>query len=886
MAVDSIQDAGSTPAASTACLWEERWRVPSTRALAMWWDRWGLITIVSALCYLVAMGAIWRLVLGPSFSHLEAQEANRDIERCIAALQREIDDVDEMTTDYATWDECHDFVKGANPSFVEKNFAWSHLDRAMGMQVYALLDAGGNILASDASPFLPESERTLYLSALPIATLRELAPTGPPPHPRASSGVASTALNPIIVAGAPIRRNSGEGASVGHMVLARLLNEALVTRIAQRASVPLKIHSCAASSPGDIPPIPKGGILLTCLGADSLRAETTIAGLAGQPTLHLVSTLPRPIMAQGRHAMRIIGWFAGIATALIAFLFGRQKQKARQLELRTNQLVESWHQIDDQNRQRTHELALLRETERELRRLRGRLDAVVRAVPIPLFAKDTGGRYILFNPAFDAFFGVRGESLIGRTASECWRSEDASIYHEHDMQLMREGGLQIYEHRLRDASGRERHVIFNKACFSDSEGKTAGLVGTLTDVTVLKEAESERRTLERQFQEAQKMESLGILAGGIAHDFNNLLVGILGHADLALLRIGQTDPIRSDLQAIITASQRAVDLCRQMLAYSGRGRFVIEHIDVNAAIREMAELLRVSVPRKIDIRLDLPGDAPPIDADITQIRQVIMNLITNASEAIGDSSGTIRVSTRRVAMQAHPKDGPPEHQESSSSDAVRIEVADTGCGMTPETAAKIFDPFFTTKFTGRGLGLAAVLGIVRGHKGVISVDSQPGRGTTFRITLPAAPARSVPRDTGSTAARQPKEWKGTGTILVADDEAAVRTVATKMCEHLGFSVIVAHDGTEAVRLLKETDGGVTCIVLDLIMPGMDGLETLSTIQAMRPEVPVILSSGYNESEVRRRFGKTGFRAFIQKPYQLAQLRDILRVVLDSPPGPS
>ncbi len=858
----------------------------STDVLAKWWERWGVITVISILCYAAITRLIWHGVLEPSFAHLESQEATSDIDRCTAALQREIDSVARTTTDYATWDECHDFASGTNPRFIEKNFAWSHLGAAMGMHLFRISDTDGKVLASEASPYLPAINRAGWLDALPLARLTALVPLGPPPHSDTVAGIVRGPADPLIIAAAAIRRNSGEGDSVGHMILGRILDATLVSKISQRAHVPFGLIAFSDPPPAGQATPETDRITLTRRDAENLRAEIVIPGLTEAAALRLSATLPRAVMARGRHAMHIIDAITAIATVLIAFLFGRQGQRAHQLRLRTDQLVDSWHKLDDENRQRMQELSRRIEAEGDLRRLREQLDAVLKAIPLPLFAKDTGGRYILFNPAFEAFFGVRGENLIGRTADECWPSAHARIYHEHDMKLLREGGLQIYEHRLQDASGRDRDVIFNKACFSNLDGRIAGLVGTLTDVTAVKEAESNRRALERQVQEAHKMESLGLLAGGIAHDFNNLLIAILGRADLALLRMPSHDPGREDLNAIVTASHRAADLCRQMLTYSGRGRFVPEHFDVNAMIRELIGLLRVSISEKIDIGLDLEPDAPCITADATQIRQVIMNLVTNAAEAIGDRSGNIRIRTWIGAPLQQGGPGPTGGPRAvpTSAASVHIEIADTGCGMAPETLGRIFDPFFTTKFTGRGLGLAAAMGVVRAHAGTLSVDSQPGKGSTFHLALPAAAPQSkappppLPRPPETI---DPGPWKGSGTLLLVDDEDSVRTVAARMCEHLGFSVIAAQDGPQAIRMLKEADGNISCVLLDLIMPGMDGIQTLAALHAINPAIPVVLSSGYTQDEVKRRFGEAGFRAFIEKPYQLAQLRETLRTAIET-----
>ena len=336
---------------------------------------------------------------------------------------------------------------------------------------------------------------------------------------------------------------------------------------------------------------------------------------------------------------------------------------------------------------------------------------------------------------------------------------------------------------------------------------------TWRDITERKQAEEERHKLEQQLLHAQKLESLGVLAGGIAHDFNNIIMAIMGNADLALMRINKESPAVDNLRRIEQAAARAADLAKQMLAYSGKGKFVIEHIDLSRLVEEMLHMLEVSISKKALLRFNLTTPLPTVEADATQLRQIIMNLVINASEAIGDRSGVIAITT-----------GCLECSENDLQDAwlgdpipeglyVFLEVADTGCGMDSETLAKLFDPFFTTKFTGRGLGMAAVLGIVRGHKGAIKVYSEPGKGTTFKVLLPAVD-RPAEMFNGQD---HTGEWKGSGTVLLVDDEETVRAIGSEMLREFGFQVVTAEDGRDAVEVFKSRSD-IDFVILDLTMP--------------------------------------------------------------------
>ena len=411
----------------------------------------------------------------------------------------------------------------------------------------------------------------------------------------------------------------------------------------------------------------------------------------------------------------------------------------------------------------------------------------------------------------------------------------------------------------------------------DSDGQVVGAIEYAKDVTERKRAEESRRKFERQIQQAQKLESLGVLAGGIAHDFNNLLTAILGNANLALSELSPVSPARENLQAIETTSRRAAELCKQMLAYSGKGRFVIGSLNLSEIVEEMTHLLEVSISKKAILKYNFADNLPLIKADPTQIRQIIMNLITNASEAIGNRSGIISISTSVMECDRAYLKGTYLGEELQEGLYVSLEVSDTGCGMDKDTVGRIFDPFFTTKFIGRGLGLAATLGTVRGHNGAIKVRSKKGRGTTFTLLFPVA------AEPDEIAARQlsfENEWQGIGTVLLIEDEEAVRITAKLMLERAGFDVLTAADGREGSELFRDRADEIVCVLLDLTMPHKGGEETFRELRLVREDVPVILMSGYSELEVTERFAGMGLSGFIQKPYQYSELAAQLRKVLE------
>jgi two-component system cell cycle sensor histidine kinase/response regulator CckA len=397
-----------------------------------------------------------------------------------------------------------------------------------------------------------------------------------------------------------------------------------------------------------------------------------------------------------------------------------------------------------------------------------------------------------------------------------------------------------------------------------------------TDASAIARDGAGRVALDQRMQQTQKLESLGILAGGIAHDFNNIVMTILGNADLAERGLPSDSPLREHVHEITQAAQRASNLCKQLLAYSGKGHFEIRPLDLNAVITEMEQMLHLSVSKKASIRFTFPTVLPLIEADISQVQQVLMNLVINASEAITTAGGIISVSTGSLECDTVYLRDNWSGQELPAGRYVFIEVADNGAGMNAATRARIFDPFFTTKVAGRGLGLAAVMGIVRGHNGAIKVYSEPGKGTTFKLLFPAAAQPDCHR---KPEADKGTRWRGTGTVLLVDDDSSVRKVGQRMLEALGFSVLLARDGREALEVFRAGHDTVACVILDLTMPVMDGEDAYRELRAIDPEVRVVLSSGYNERETLGQFTGKGLAGFIQKPYQLPVLAEKLRHAL-------
>ena len=509
-----------------------------------------------------------------------------------------------------------------------------------------------------------------------------------------------------------------------------------------------------------------------------------------------------------------------------------------------------------------------------LRDSEARYRLLFEANPHPMWVYDLETlRFLAVNVAAVTHYGYRQEEFLAMTIRDIRPPEDVpALLANVAATGAGPDDAGVWRHCKRDGSLLDVEISSHEIEF---DGRHARVV-LANDVTEQHRAKIEREQLSRKMQETQKLESLGVLAGGIAHDFNNILTAVLGNASLALNEVRPGSPVHECLDQINQAALRAADLCRQMLAYSGRGRFVVRRLDLGQLIAETTQMLQISISKKAVLRFRPAPSLPPVEVDPTQMRQVIMNLVINASDAIGEKGGVIHVSTGVIRVDEAYLSAANIARELPEGDYVFLEVSDDGCGMSPETQAKIFDPFFTTKFTGRGLGLAAVLGIVRGHKGALKVYSELGRGSTFKLLFPAAVG---PTDAALDAPVISSGWHGAGTILVVDDEPSVRSTVAQMLKVMGLEAVFATDGQEGVALFRADPARFALVLLDLTMPHKDGAETFSEMRKIRPDVLVILMSGFTEQEALVRFTGKGIVRFIQKPFALEPLRAVIRSVL-------
>ncbi len=505
-----------------------------------------------------------------------------------------------------------------------------------------------------------------------------------------------------------------------------------------------------------------------------------------------------------------------------------------------------------------------------------------------VYTHDLQGYFTSLNKAGERLCGYRREELYRRRIFDIIIPEQRETVRRMVEQKMLAGeGSTRYELEAVAKDGRRVPLEVSTRLLLVGD-RPVGVQGIARDITDRRRAEEQRLRLEQQILHAQKLEGLGVLAGGIAHDFNNLLVGVLGNAGLALRRLPKDSPLHTYLKRIETAAQRAAELTKQMLAYSGRSSFVVRPLNLSKVISEMPDLFRASIPRQISLEFECDPNLPTIVGDTPQFHQILVNLITNAAEAIGERTGRIGVRTRVTDITADMLERFYFQESCEPGAYVCLEISDDGCGMNPEQLARVFDPFYTTKFTGRGLGLAAILGIVRGHRGAIQVESRLDEGTVFRLYFPVtaqngagAPPGGTPESDAKRTANAPGAWHGSGLLLIADDEEAVRVVAKEILERQGFATLVAVDGREAIDLFETHRDAVTAALIDLTMPQINGQEVMEALRAQRPDLPVIITSGYNEQDIMERFHQSPPSAFIQKPYRSRDLVALVKKVLSA-----
>jgi two-component system cell cycle sensor histidine kinase/response regulator CckA len=483
---------------------------------------------------------------------------------------------------------------------------------------------------------------------------------------------------------------------------------------------------------------------------------------------------------------------------------------------------------------------------------------------------DAAGLTTFVNPQMASMLGWEVEEIVGRPVSDFVDSEGRDQL-ARQLERRRLGIREQHEFAFLRRDGRKLFTLMSTSPLYEPDGSYGGALAVVTDV-------SERRAFDLKLQSMQRLESLTLLAGGVAHDFNNLLVGILGNLALALAELPKDSFLHEAIQDAQTAALRASELTKQMLAYSGKGRFVLERLDVSHVVEELLPLLMSVVSKNAELVLALADKLPEINVDPAQLRQLVLNLVTNGSDALGERAGAITLKTGVMTADRTYLDTVFLGEEVSEGSYVYIEISDTGRGMEPETLGRIFDPFFSTKFMGRGLGLAAVFGILRAHHGAIHVQSKPDEGASFRALFAAA----APEARSTVSVLPETGFRGSGLILVADDEETVRTVAARILVQNGFRVLIACDGEEALSMF-EHEREIAAVVLDVTMPGVGSEKVFRSMRNLRANVPVILTSGYSEKDVTSAFAGEGLAGFLQKPWLPDDLLRSLRRVLGGAP---
>jgi PAS domain S-box-containing protein len=505
-----------------------------------------------------------------------------------------------------------------------------------------------------------------------------------------------------------------------------------------------------------------------------------------------------------------------------------------------------------------------RRAEAELRESESRFRLMADTAPTMLWVSGVDKQCTFFNQGWLNFTGRTLDQELGNGWLEGVHPDDLDRCLKYYAEAFDARRRFQMEYRLRRANGEYGCVLDTGAPRFESNGDFAGYVGSCLDLTDFKRQQEQMHAM-------QRLESLGVIASGIAHDFNNLLSCILVDASTTVSELEPGSPALSSLHRIEAVAERAAEIVRQIMAYAGQGGQELESIELGALVREMLRLLQVCLPVNVRLDLRVPHDLPRIKANAGQIRQVVMNLVLNAAEALGDRQGTVLFAARRKFLTGtHTSPG----ANLPGGEYVRLEISDNGLGMTREVQNRIFDPFFTTKFEGRGIGLSAVQRIVLSHGGSIEVTSAPGVGTTFEILLPCTEASddAIPPPDERAGISQPRKVS----ILVVEDEETLRVSVSQMLRKRGFAVLEAEDGDVAVSLIRSQGADISVLLLDLTLPGKSSLEVLEQLHQTRPDAKVILTSAFELQSVDGRLRALRHDTFLRKPYQVDELITLVR----------
>jgi PAS domain S-box-containing protein len=833
------------------------------------------IIVLAILGLATTTYVVTRILVHDGFSTLERDYASRDVDRVRNAIQGEVTQIDTTALDWASWDETYDYAAGNNAGYEAANLSGDALPR-LELNVFVIFAPNGRAIVARSADRVSGDDAPVPDDLLGVLGLDGLSPGALDGH--AVSGIAALESGPLLFAARPVLPTAGVGPARGLLVMGRYLDAASVAEIEEQTLLQFDVLRGYAAT--------DDGASVRASSASLLLASAPLDTIGPAATYGIELRLDRGILQQGRHVTRgLLTAVMVIAAAfgLVIFLLLELVVVRRLSRLGRSLAIVGRHgdlggRVPVQGRDEVANLAAdINAMLGSLEEAEGRYQGLVEAALEGIFVLE-GGVIAFCNPAGCDLAGSPQDSLTGISFAELLQHADRGPFIEAFEAAAAGRGTDHLDATLCRRDGAERRVEVSVARLAGAGGTRVQVVAR--DVTERVEANERRLALEAKIRETQRLESLGVLAGGIAHDFNNILMAVLGNASLARMSMAPGSAADEAVGEVETAAVRAAELTRQLLAYAGGGKMMVAPLDLSALVDETARLVRRVMSSSAVLTVESAAGLPRIEGDETQLRQIVMNLLTNASDALGNRPGAITIRTGAghfgpeylaAAMAAEP---------ARAGEYVWVEVADTGAGVSEADRLRMFDPFYSTKGTGRGLGLAAVLGIVKSHGGAIAVESRLGEGTTMRALFPAAgPAIAARAPAGGTTFASLN-----GTALAVDDDPTVLRTTKAMLSEMGLTTVTAPDAPRALEELAKRS--VDLVVLDITMPGMSGLEALKIIRTTDRSLPVLLVSGHSAEQAGVDVSNDRNVLFLQKPFDLQALAHAVGKVLASPAGAS
>lgn len=799
---------------------------------------------------IVTLSVLWVVdycVIQPVFHDLEVKQGLEDHQRVQAAINDEIASLTNIAKDWGTWDDTYDFTVNPNQSYITSNYPDpKFLSHDVRVDILLIYDKDGVELLKGF--FQPELDEEIDMPEFHRDSPKVQSIIGPGLKGETTGALMQTRQGPVIVVAVPVLTTEAKGPSHGTLVMGRFLSPTLLTAIADKVKVKFHLFfhgdklisarerevfaHLAARAPVFKAELHAGHIYQVC------------PDIEGKPVFLIRVPLRGDILLLGQRTGKILLITLGsIALVLLIGLSG--------YKIRTKISEEA-----------------LRESETRYRNLFQNRHTVM------LLIDPNTAAIVDANPAAVAFYGWSREELIQLKISDINTISPAELFTEMNLANTEKRNHFLFKHRLADGTVRDVEVYSGPITL---KGKSL-LLSIVFDITARIQAEVERTKQEAKDRQKQKTDSLERMAGAIAHLFNNTLTVVLGNLELALDEASEDSSLKVRLIQAMQAARRSSEISGFMLTYLGKKPEKYLLLDLSEVCREYLQKLVANFPQGIGLETAFISPGPMVRANNSQVETILSHLITNAWEAIGGETGNITVKTSvRLASDIPSSHIAPADAQIQGEDYACLEVADTGCGMTQQSLDSVFDPFFTTKFTGRGLGMSLILGILKTWHGIISVESSFGKGTTFQIFLP------VVLDAKATGTREKKHesfdnLKG-GTVLLVEDQETLRQLATTMIEMIEFKVIAAASGADAIALYRTHKENIDCVLCDLSMPDMDGWETLAALRAINPRVRSILSSGYDEAQIMEEKHEVRPDAFLHKPYTIDDLKNALLMAL-------